>query len=109
MIVGKMRLWLNSDVGERPQALLDGSEEELIRLLDWANIACGGHAGDDASMAEVVRLCRKHGVQIGAHPGYPDREGFGRDAIDLPEQVISEFVFEQVKFMQPRAATAKTP
>ena len=96
-MVGKMRLWLNSDVGERPEALLDGSEEELIRLLDWANIACGGHAGDDASMAQVVRLCRKHGVQIGAHPSYPDRERFGRAVVDLPGQAISQFVFEQVK------------
>src|SRR5512138_2746991 len=99
MMVEKMRLWLNSDVGERPDALLDGSEEELIQLLDWANIACGGHAGDEASMAQVVQLCRKHGVEIGAHPGYPDPEGFGRAAVDLPEQAISEFVFEQVKLL----------
>ncbi len=96
-MVGTMRLWLNSDVGERPEALRDGSEEELIRLLDWANIACGGHAGDEASMAQVVRLCREHGVQIGAHPSYPDRERFGRAVIDLPGQAISEFVYEQVK------------
>ena len=92
-----MRLWLNSDVGERPEALADGSEAELIRLLDWANIACGGHAGDEATMTGVVRLCRQFGVQIGAHPGYPDREHFGRAALDLPPEVISRLVCEQVQ------------
>ena len=92
-----MRLYLNSDVGERPEALRDGSEEELLRLLDWANIACGGHAGDDESMAQVIGLCRKHGVEVGAHPGYPDRERFGREALDLAPEAISRFVFEQVR------------
>jgi UPF0271 protein len=92
-----MRLYLNSDVGERPEALRDGSEEELLRLLDWANIACGGHAGDDDSMAQVVGLCRKHGVQVGAHPGYPDREGFGREALDLSPEAISRLVFARAQ------------
>ncbi len=96
-MVNSMRLWLNSDVGERPEALRDGSEEELLRLLDWANIACGGHAGDEESMAQVVELCQKHRVQIGAHPSYPDRERFGREALDLSGGTISQFVFEQVR------------
>ncbi len=90
-----MRLWLNSDVGERPEALRDGSEEELIRLLDWANIACGGHAGDEGSMAAVVELCRRYGVKVGAHPGYPDRAHFGREVLDMTAEAISQFVFEQ--------------
>ena len=91
-----MRLYLNSDVGERPSALDDGSEERLIQLLDWANIACGGHAGDEDSMHRVVDLCLRHGVQVGAHPGYPDRETFGRDDLDMSAGALSEAVFEQV-------------
>jgi UPF0271 protein len=94
-----MRLWLNSDVGERPEALRDGSEEQLLGLLDWANIACGGHAGDEKSMEQVVSLCRKHGVQVGAHPGYPDRVRFGREPLDLPAEAIAQTVHDQVRLL----------
>ena len=104
-----MRLYLNSDVGERPEALRDGSEEELLRLLDWANIACGGHAGDDDSMARVIGLCRKHGVEVGAHPGYPDRARFGREALDLPPEAVSRFVFEQVRALDAIARAQGLP
>ncbi|MGA2326774.1 MAG: 5-oxoprolinase subunit PxpA [Bryobacteraceae bacterium] len=91
------RIFLNADVGERPEALADGSEEALLRLLDWANIACGGHAGDDHSMRQVSALCRSLGVQVGAHPGYPDRERFGREELGLPPEAIAALVFEQVR------------
>jgi UPF0271 protein len=91
------RTFLNADVGERPEALADGSEEALLRLLDWANIACGGHAGDDQSMRQVSALCRSLGVQVGAHPSYPDRERFGREELNLPAEAITEAVFEQVR------------
>ncbi len=94
-----MRLWLNSDVGERPEALRDGSEEQLLCLLDWANIACGGHAGDEQSMEEVVALCRRHGVQVGAHPGYADRENFGRKPMDLPAEAVAQTVSDQVRLL----------
>ena len=104
-----MRLYLNSDVGEWPEALRDGSEEELLRLLDWANIACGGHAGDDDSMARVIGLCRKHGVEAGAHPGYPDRARFGREALDLPPEDIARFVFEQVRALDAIARAQGLP
>jgi UPF0271 protein len=92
-----MRAFLNADVGERPEALADGNEEALLRLLDWANIACGGHAGDDESMRQVSGLCRGLGVQVGAHPGYPDRAGFGREELNLPAEAITELVFDQVR------------
>ncbi|MFH0992000.1 MAG: 5-oxoprolinase subunit PxpA [bacterium] len=87
---------LNADVGERPEALADGSEEALIKLISSANIACGGHAGDPNSMRKVVQLCASYQVSIGAHPGYPDKDGFGRIAIALPVEQIEQCVFEQV-------------
>lgn len=88
---------INSDLGERPEALLDGSEEELIRNISSANIACGGHAGTHETMARVVRLCLKQGRSIGAHPGYLDRENFGRREMDLSADEVERVVFEQVR------------
>jgi 5-oxoprolinase (ATP-hydrolysing) subunit A len=90
-------IWLNADVGERHSALDDGSEEELVSLLHWANIACGGHAGDELSMSRVLELCRRYGVQAGAHPGYPDRAGFGREVLDIAPEALAATVFEQIK------------
>jgi UPF0271 protein len=70
---------LNIDLGELP-----GEPEELYACAHIANIACGGHAGDAASMARAVALCREHGTRVGAHPSYPDREGFGRRHLTVP-------------------------
>ncbi len=63
---------LNADLGER------SGEEPLYALVTSANVACGGHTGDEASMGAAVRLALAHGVALGAHPSYPDRPGFGR-------------------------------
>lgn len=87
---------INADVGERPEALLDGSEEQLLRLVTSANIACGGHAGDASSMQAVTMLCRSLGVSIGAHPGYPDRQGFGRLRLNLPLLELEASLIGQV-------------
>jgi len=68
----------NLDAGER-----DDETEELWRLFDLLNIACGGHAGDDASMARVARCAAEPRPRIGAHPSYPDREHFGRRSLAI--------------------------
>jgi len=94
---------LNADVGERPEALRDGTEEEILRLISSANIACGAHAGDEETMAQVIRLCIKYGVAVGAHPGYPDRAHFGRERLALPPEEIQATVFEQVKALGEKA------
>jgi UPF0271 protein len=57
--------------------------EELWRLFDVLNIACGGHAGDAVSMKRLVEFCAREGVRVGAHPSYPDREGFGRRTLAI--------------------------
>ena len=88
---------LNSDMGERPGALRDGSEELLMRHISSANIACGVHAGDAQTMRAVVRLAKKHGVGIGAHPSFPDRENFGRTEMNLTSDEIRRCVRDQVK------------
>jgi UPF0271 protein len=91
------RIDLNSDMGERPEALRDGSEEELMRYVSSANIACGGHAGDDSTMDAVVSIAKRYGVSVGAHPSFPDRENFGRLEMKLRPEEIEQCVFDQVR------------
>lgn len=75
---------MNLDAGEYPD-----EPEALWALFDVLNIACGGHAGDAASMARVVAWCVDHGVAISAHPSYPDRDHFGRRSLDLAPPVLA--------------------
>src|SRR5262249_11796696 len=70
--------------------------EELYAVATVVNIACGGHAGDEASMRRAVELARRAGARIAAHPSYPDREGFGRTSMQLSPSALYEAVVEQV-------------
>ncbi|HEX8984564.1 MAG TPA: 5-oxoprolinase subunit PxpA [Bryobacteraceae bacterium] len=84
---------LNCDVGE----LADSAHEAaLMQYITSANIACGGHAGDEASMERTARLALERGVRIGAHPGYPDRAGFGRLEMPMSAAEIVRTVGEQI-------------
>ncbi len=74
---------LNADLGESYGNYTIGQDSVLMPLLTSAHIACGFHAGDPRVMDATVRLCKRHGVQIGAHPGFPDRVGFGRRVMDI--------------------------
>jgi UPF0271 protein len=81
---------LNIDLGEMPD-----EEEELYEHAHLASVACGGHAGDAASMRHAVALCLRHGTQVGAHPSYPDREGFGRRRVAIEAAELRASVTEQ--------------
>jgi UPF0271 protein len=70
-------------------------EEALMPYVTSVNIACGGHAGDEASMRLTVELARRYGLRIGAHPSFPDRENFGRTEMQLPLDVVERAVHEQ--------------
>ena len=91
-----VRIDLNCDVGEIPALIDDGTDERLLKQVTSANIACGGHAGDDATMTATVRTAMRHGCAVGAHPGYEDREHFGRLRLDLPEEKVTALVRDQV-------------
>ena len=80
-LIRMKRMDLNCDMGELPEMLADGSQEALMKFVTSANVACGGHAGDEAMMRATIEQALRHGVAVGAHPGYEDRENFGR--IDL--------------------------
>ena len=71
---------LNADVGEASDPEGIERERALLALVTSANVACGGHAGDEASMTDTVAAALAHSVRVGAHPSYPDRPGFGRRA-----------------------------
>jgi len=81
---------LNIDAGELPD-----EPEELYGLAHVVNVACGGHAGDAASMQRVVALCAKSHTAVGAHPSYPDREAFGRRAMSMSPDALLASVAEQ--------------
>lgn len=91
---------LNLDAGEIPEALASGKEEALYQLVSSVNIACGGHAGDERSMRAAVRLARKYGLAIGAHPSFPDRENFGRKVVAIELARLTANLVEQVRSLQ---------
>lgn len=86
-----MNVDLNADLGEGA-----GCDRELLQMVSSANIACGFHAGDAQTMLQSVRWAREFGVAIGAHPSFPDRENFGRTAMQLPAETVYAQVVYQV-------------
>jgi UPF0271 protein len=83
---------LNADVGESSP----GADDGLVPLVSTVHIACGVHAGDAETMRHVVERAVESGVAVGAHPSYPDREGFGRRELHRPPERIAEDVVQQV-------------
>jgi 5-oxoprolinase (ATP-hydrolysing) subunit A len=93
-----IKMDLNCDMGELDDAELDDAAHEaaLLAYITSANIACGGHAGDARTMERTARLALERGVRIGAHPGYPDRENFGRLEIAMTPEAIADTVYAQI-------------
>lgn len=87
---------LNADLGEGFGAYKYGADQELLPLVTSANIACGWHGGDPCIMRRAVSLARQHNVCIGAHPGYPDRMGFGRRHMSLTSQEVTDSIIYQI-------------
>jgi Uncharacterized proteins, homologs of lactam utilization protein B len=82
---------INCDVGEGI-----GNEAQIFPFISSCNIACGGHAGTEESMSEVVDLAIQYGVKIGAHPSYPDRENFGREVLNIPNKMLIQSIKDQI-------------
>lgn len=91
---------LNCDMGEAFGPWKMGPDEELMPIIDAANIACGGHAGDPQTMLKTVRLAKRHGVRVGAHPGLPDPLGFGRRRWSLSPEEVFTLILYQVGALQ---------
>lgn len=87
---------LNCDMGESFGRYALGDDAAVMPFITSANIACGLHAGDPLVMAATVRLAREHGVAIGAHPGWPDLQGFGRRDMTVSPEEAEAFVLYQI-------------
>jgi UPF0271 protein len=91
-----MKIDLNCDMGESFGRYSLGNDAGMMPHITSANVACGLHAGDPLVMAATVRLAAQHGVGVGAHPGFPDLQGFGRRNMALSPEEIEAFVLYQV-------------
>lgn len=91
-----MRIDINSDVGESFGAYSIGHDVGLMRSITSANVAAGFHAGDPSVLRQTIRIAKKHGVAVGAHPGFPDLVGFGRRELTVSPTEAEDFVLYQV-------------
>ena len=90
---------INSDMGEINRLLDDGTYEKLMEYVTSINVACGGHAGDETMMAAMVVLAKEKGVNVGAHPSYPDRENFGRNDMNMDANELLDSVRDQIQLL----------
>lgn len=82
---------INCDLGEGM-----GNEKDLMPYISSCNIACGGHAGNESTIFEVLQLAKEHQVKVGAHPSYPDKENFGRKVMDISSEALKKSIKEQL-------------
>ena len=91
-----MTIDLNCDIGEAYGIYKCGDDAAIMPLISIANVACGFHASDPSVMRQTVRLAKQHGVRVGAHPSYPDRDGFGRRHMEMEAEELFACVMYQV-------------
>jgi len=96
----KIQIDMNSDVGESFGIYKLGLDEEVIPHITSANIACGFHGGDPGVMRKTISLARQYGVEVGAHPGFPDLIGFGRRNVDASLEEMQDDVVYQMGALQ---------
>ncbi|NPA73907.1 MAG: 5-oxoprolinase subunit PxpA [Epsilonproteobacteria bacterium] len=87
---------LNSDLAEGFGTWKKGNDEEIMRYIDMANLACGFHAGDPLVMTKAVKSAKQNGITIGAHPGYQDLIGFGRRSIPYAKEELKAAIIYQI-------------
>ncbi len=91
-----MAISINCDMGEGFGLFRCGDDEGLMPFIHLANVACGFHAGDPSVMRRTVRLAKQHGVKVGAHPSFPDLQGFGRREMKMGKDELSACILYQV-------------
>lgn len=98
---------INADLGESFGPWKMGEDEKILDIVSSANIACGGHAGDATVMFETIKIASDKGVAIGAHPGFDDKQGFGRRRIPLDIKDIEQLIASQIGALVGIANLAK--
>jgi UPF0271 protein len=99
---------LNADVGEATEPDGVAAERGLLGLVTTAHVACGGHAGNEDTMTATVGAALERGVRVGAHPSYPDVEGFGRQPMDIDRDKLARTLSQQVRALAGVCAKAGT-
>lgn len=100
---------LNADIGELPGEAGRSLDREILKTITRCSIACGGHAGDDTSMAATLEMAAEAGVLAGAHPSYPDRDGFGRSRNNISPAALAASLAQQVSDLSRIAGAAGIP
>ena len=103
MLYSRLRLMeinINCDLGEKSKFHSVENDPELLNIVNSANVACGYHAGDEATMEMIVKISKNNGVSIGAHPSFKDPENFGRKRINLNSSQIKKLIIEQYEILQ---------
>jgi UPF0271 protein len=95
-----MEININCDLGEKSKFHSIENDPELLNIVNSANIACGYHAGDEQTMAMVIKISKTNGVSIGAHPSFNDPDNFGRKRMNLSSLEIKKLIFEQYEILQ---------
>ena len=95
-----MEININCDLGEKSKFHSIENDPKLLNIVNSANVACGYHAGDEATMEMVVKISKKNGVSIGAHPSFKDLENFGRKRINLNSSEIKKLIIVQYETLQ---------
>ena len=100
---------LSADLGEAATGEERAIERSIWPLIDAANVACGGHAGDETTMQEAILSASRLGVILGAHPSYPDRANFGRASMDISHSALAESLIAQMTSLRDLASANGTP
>lgn len=100
---------LSCDLGEAEEAVGIETERQIWPMIHAANVACGGHAGDETSMRAAAQFARQHGVALGAHPSYPDRANFGRKSMAIAPAALRDSLVAQIAALRDIAAHEGVP
>ena len=100
-----MEININCDLGEKSKHHSNKHDPELLEIVNSANVACGYHAGDEETMSEIVKISKKNGVSIGAHPSFNDPENFGRERMNLSSSEIRKLIIDQYEILQKIASS----
>ena len=95
-----MEININCDLGEKSKHHSNKYDPDLLEIVNSANVACGYHAGDVETMNQVIKISKKNGVSIGAHPSFNDPENFGRERINLNSSEITKLIIDQYEILQ---------
>jgi len=95
-----MEININCDLGEKSKFHSIENDPDLLNIVNSASVACGYHAGDEETMNKVIKISKKNGVSIGAHPSFNDPENFGRKKINLNSSEVTKLIIDQYKILQ---------